>query len=114
MRKAPGPQSPGAFIGVRLERVGDESADDAAGDRDEHGVVAGAYPVVAVRRLPKAVVAGVRDHHVVGRIAAIEPLAALPTTRLAAVVLVELLHHDALLDLLVAAPVMTVEVRGRS
>src|SRR5690348_2758425 len=107
MRKAPGPRSPGTFVSVRLERVGDKSADDAAGKCNQHRIVARAHPMIAIGRCTQVITIWVRDHHVVACVAAVEPLAALPTMCLEAVVLHEaLVDDDPLVDLLVAAAVV--------
>src|SRR5690242_15368224 len=120
MRKTPGRLSPGAFMSVRLERVGDKSANDAAGKRHEDRIIPRPHPVVAVRRRTQVVVIGVRNDHVVRRIAAIEPVTAVPAMLLEAVLGGEAVPSDepvrddpAVLDLLVAAAVVvTAEIGG--
>src|SRR5690348_12218482 len=75
--------------------------------------------MVAVRRWAQVVVIGIRDHAVVGRIAAVEPLPALPTMILEAVGYEPIgdepvLDDLAVVDLLVAAAIVSAEVSGGS
>ena len=53
-----------------------DRADDPAGDRDQHCVITRAVPVVTARRGRQAIAAIIVDDPVIGRIAAIEALAA--------------------------------------
>ena len=87
-----------------LEGVGENRADDPAGDRDQDGIIARLDPSVTARSASQVVVARVGNHPVVHRVALVETLATLPPVTLVAVVLdVAVLDHLPLLDLLVAA-----------
>src|SRR5205085_4753220 len=77
------------FPSSRLEGVAEHRADEAADHRDQDRVIAGLHPAIAAGRVVEAVSARVADHPVVGRIAVVETLAALP---LAALDLADLDH----------------------
>src|SRR5205085_770429 len=99
-----------------LEGVGENRADQSADDRDQDRVVARLDPAIAAGRVVEPVSAGIADHPVVGGIAVVETLAALPLAALDLADLDDLAaavvagHHPGLLvaDLLAAIVVAAV------
>src|SRR5579875_448103 len=119
--RAPEPKPRSRPSRSHLEGVADDRADQSAGERDQHRIVARLDPAIAPGRRTQPVRIGIVDDPVVGRVASVEPVAHPPVAGLDLAALEALATKVAVdeavaLDLLLdpAAIVLPTEVLGRS